>query len=84
MNDETARQVLDGVLELIVDLAEEVNGLFLRQSSALEALAATLPGFAQEYDRIYNTVAVAQAKRDSEGAPSLQQIIQKLKKTRLM
>jgi hypothetical protein len=68
--------------EVIGALEEKVNDLVLEQSAALVALAKTLPGFAQEFERAHNDAVANQRKVESELPLSVQREIRQLRKPR--
>ena len=60
------RESLATAYDLIHKLTDEINGLVLRQTAILAALAETLPNFAPAFDRIHTDALSEQEKRDSE------------------
>ena len=65
--------------EAIGVLEEKVNDLVLEQSALLIALAKTLPGFAEEFERAYNDALASQRKSESELPLSVQRAIRQLR-----
>ena len=71
---------LSDAWEAILVLEEEVNGLVLRQTAILEALALTLPGFAPEFDRIYAGAVAEQEKSDNASPQPVRKAMKNRKK----
>ena len=87
-NDEPTRRAPSETPDLKVSLAweaigaltEKVNDLDLQVSVSLIALAKTLPGFAQEFERAYDDAVAQQRKSESELPLSVQRAIRQLRK----
>jgi hypothetical protein len=67
--------------EVIGVLEEKVNDLVLEVSAALIALAKTVPGFAEEYERAHSAALASQRKSDSELPLSVQRAIRQLRQS---
>jgi hypothetical protein len=66
--------------EVIGVLEEKVSDLDLQVSSALIALARTLPGFAEEFERAYNAALAEKRKSDNEFPLRVQRAIRTFRK----
>jgi len=76
------RKGLESAFDLILVLEEEVNGLVLRQTAILSALAETLPNFAPAFHRIYADALAEQEKGDNESPQPAREAFRDLRKQR--
>jgi hypothetical protein len=74
------RASLADAWEVVGVLEEKVTDLDLQVSSALIALEATLPGFAEEFERAYNAALAEKRKLDSGFPLRVQRAIRQLRK----
>jgi hypothetical protein len=82
MDERSWKEIVDETQGMIVDLGEAINGQVLMLSATLTALAETVPGFAQAFERAHAAEVAEQERNDNEGIPSVRAMLERIQKLR--